>query len=76
MKKLVLFFIDGLGLGPDNPDCNPLRSLFARLMSGRKLVDTEGPLFFPNGVLIPTDPTMGVPGTPSPPPVRHRYSPG
>ena len=64
MKKLVLFFIDGLGLGPDNPDCNPLRSLFTRLMSGRKLVNTEGPLFFPNGVLIPTDPILGVPGIP------------
>ena len=64
MKKLVLFFIDGLGLGPDDPDYNPLRSLFTRLMSGKKLVNTEGPLFFPNGVLVPTDPILGVPGIP------------
>ena len=64
MKKLVLFFIDGLGLGSDNPEHNPLRTLFTSLMSGKKLVDTEGPLFFPNGVLIPTDPILGVPGIP------------
>ena len=64
MKKLVLFFIDGLGLGPDDADRNPMRLLFTDLMSGRKLVDTKGPVFFPNGVMIPTDATLGVPGIP------------
>jgi hypothetical protein len=64
MKKLVLFFIDGLGLGPDDPESNPLRSLFTGLMSGKKLIDTDGPVFFPNGVMIPTDATLGVPGIP------------
>ena len=64
MKKLVLFFIDGLGLGPDDPDINPLRLLFTDLMSGKKLVATEGPIFFLNGVMIPTDATLGVPGIP------------
>ncbi len=64
MKKLILFFIDGLGLGPDDPVSNPMRTLFTELMSGEKLINREKPLFFPGGVLVPTDALLDVPGIP------------
>ena len=64
MKKLILFFIDGLGLGPDDPVSNPMRTLFTELMSGGKLINREKPLFFPGGVLVPTDALLDVPGIP------------
>lgn len=64
MKKLILFFIDGLGLGQDDPVNNPMRNLFTELMSGEKLISRDKPLFFPGGVLVPTDAFLGVPGIP------------
>ena len=64
MQKLLLFFIDGLGLGADDPINNPMRDLFSDLMGGERLIKREAPLFFPNGVLVPTDALIGVPGIP------------
>lgn len=64
MKKLLLFFIDGIGLGEDDELVNPLRDLFSGLMDGHRFVRCNGPLFFQGGVLVPTDPVMGVPGVP------------
>jgi hypothetical protein len=64
VNKLVLLFIDGLGLGPDDPAVNPVRSLFDGLLGGPNLTERDRPLFFDNGVLIPTDAVMGVPGIP------------
>ena len=63
-KKLLLFFIDGIGLGEDDPEINPLRGLFSPVMDGNPFVARSEPLFFSHGVLIPTDPIMGVPGVP------------
>jgi len=64
MKKLVLFFIDGLGLGEDSDEVNPVRGLFSGILNGNLLVRRDAPLYFPGGVLIPTDPKQGVPGIP------------
>ena len=64
MKKLILFFIDGLGLGPEDPAVNPMRSLFAGLLGGPRFVRRHAPYRFPGGVLVPTDAVMGVPGIP------------
>ena len=64
MKKLLLFFVDGIGLGEDDERINPLRDLFYGLMDGHRLVRCNGPIFFRGGVLVPTDPVMGVPGMP------------
>ena len=64
MTKLVLFFIDGLGLGPDDPAVNPMGSLFETVLGGPHLKEQKEPLFFENGVLIPTDAVMVVPGIP------------
>jgi 2,3-bisphosphoglycerate-independent phosphoglycerate mutase len=64
MKKLLLFFIDGIGLGEDDERINPIRGLFSNLMAGERLVKHAAPLFFPQCVLMPTDPVMGVAGVP------------
>ncbi len=64
MKKLLLFFIDGIGLGEDDKQINPLRDLFSGIMDGKRFVRCEGPIYFRSGVLIPTDPVMGVTGIP------------
>lgn len=63
-KKLLLFFIDGIGLGPDDRGANPIRDLFSGVMPGTRLVEQESAQFFKGGVLIPTDAVMGVPGVP------------
>ena len=63
-KKLLLFFIDGIGLGLDDVVANPIRDLFSGVMPGAGLVEQESARFFKGGVLIPTDAVMGVPGVP------------
>ncbi len=63
-KKLLLFFIDGIGLGLDDGEANPIRDLFSGVMPGTRLVEQESAQFFKGGVLIPTDAVMGVPGVP------------
>lgn len=64
MKKLLLFFVDGIGLGEDDERINPLRDLFCGLMDGHRFVRRNGSLYFRGGVLVPTDPVMGTPGIP------------
>jgi hypothetical protein len=64
MKKLLLFFIDGIGLGEDDQEINPIRTLFSPLMDGEHLIRCDSPRYFSSGVLIPTDPKLGVAGIP------------
>lgn len=64
MRKLFLFFIDGIGLGIDDPEVNPIRGLFSPLMGGAPFVEYPEPLRFPGGVLIPADAVLGVEGIP------------
>jgi len=60
-KSVILFFIDGLGLGKNdefNPlaqieDCEPLNNLA-----------DEKKEIFKNGILVPTDPRLGIEGRP------------
>ncbi len=63
MKKLFLFFIDGIGLGDDIP-ANHVRSLFASVTGNTSLVETGTPLFFDGGVIVPVDACLGVGGIP------------
>ena len=63
MRKMLLFFIDGLGLGADSPE-NPVKDLFATITGGVPLTKAVKPVFFENGVLIPTDAVLGVDGIP------------
>jgi len=62
-KRLVLLFLDGVGLGADS-DANPLRMLFRNLLCDGGLVRRDGPLHCGESVMVPTDPLMGVPGVP------------
>lgn len=60
---MFLFFIDGIGLGPDN-DGNHIKKLFRTTLDGTPLVESTEPVFFPDGVIIPTDAVLGVDGIP------------
>lgn len=57
---VLLLFVDGLGLGEDDPDRNPVAR--ARLTRLRLLRDRPAP--DPAAILIPTDACLGVGGLP------------
>ncbi|MBI4978190.1 MAG: hypothetical protein HZC28_11955 [Spirochaetes bacterium] len=67
-NKLLLLFIDGIGLGSDDPAVNPLVAdpdpLFSGLMDGTRLTSTRCVRRFTNGALVPVDANLGVPGLP------------
>lgn len=56
----LLLFVDGLGLGEDEPDKNPVAR--ARLNRLRLLRDRPTP--DPTAILVPADACLGVPGLP------------
>lgn len=58
--SVLLFFIDGLGLGVDDPETNPVAR--ARLRRLRLLRDHPSP--DPEAQLVPADACLGVPGLP------------
>jgi hypothetical protein len=62
-KKLVLLFLDGVGLGED-AETNPVRGLFADFLCDGGLTRRTEPLHCPLSVLVPTDAVMGVAGIP------------
>ncbi len=67
MRKVLLIFIDGLGLGEDDPATNPLvrfDPLFLRSLFGRPLVRNLGCIRSDQVCLVPTDANLGVPGLP------------
>ncbi|MBI3975273.1 MAG: metalloenzyme, partial [Armatimonadetes bacterium] len=63
---VLLLFLDGVGLGEEDPQHNPwvraptpaLRALLGRPLAGQERIERDGVL------LIPTDATLGVPGLP------------
>ncbi len=63
MKKLFLFFIDGIGLGPDNND-NPVKTVFSSVTNESLIIESRLPVYFKNGVMVPTDACLGVEGIP------------
>jgi len=58
---VVLFFIDGLGIGTRGPH-NPLDNL--EDATPLAVFQNEEPESFFGGVVVPTDPCLGVPGRP------------
>lgn len=66
--RVFLFFIDGLGLGPDDPDRNPLvraaLPTLSRLLEGRALTASSAGLETAMASLVPVDAGLGVPGLP------------
>lgn len=67
-KRVIFLFLDGVGLGSDDPATNPLAATnyptLNDLLQDRKPVATTGRLSTPYAELIPTDAGLGVPGRP------------
>ncbi|RME60319.1 MAG: hypothetical protein D6790_09500, partial [Caldilineae bacterium] len=68
MKRVIFLFLDGVGLGPDDPKTNPLVAAhlptLQELLDGAPLSVASGRVCTPHACLIPTDAAMGVPGRP------------
>jgi 2,3-bisphosphoglycerate-independent phosphoglycerate mutase len=65
---IMLLFIDGVGLGAEDPQVNPLVAArmdhLRGLLGGRPLVRAALPLTGPPTWAAVTDPTLGIPGLP------------
>lgn len=67
MRRVLLLFVDGLGLGPDDPAVNPLVAARTPVLDGllgRKLTRTAAPVRRDGALLVPLDATLGVEGLP------------
>lgn len=66
--RVFLCFIDGVGLGPDDPAANPLAAArmprLRALLGGRPLTKEYVPYSAPGLRVVATDPRLGVPGLP------------
>lgn len=66
-RQVLLLFVDGLGLGRDDPAVNPLaaaRTPCLDSLLGRKLAGISERVEHNGALLIPTDATLGVNGLP------------
>ncbi|MGH2399507.1 MAG: metalloenzyme [bacterium] len=67
MRRALLLFVDGIGLGPDDPAINPFAAVrtptLTRLL-GRHLTSIEGRIQRDGAMLVPLDATLGVDGLP------------
>lgn len=67
-KHILLIFLDGVGLGDDDPASNPFAAAnaptLAKLANGHRWVRDTGRQIGERSLFIPTDPRMGVPGRP------------
>lgn len=67
MRRVLLIFIDGLGMGENDPAANPLVRFdppFFRTIFGKPLVRELGLILNDEACLVPTDASMGIPGLP------------
>ncbi len=67
MQQVLLLFVDGVGLGDDDPAVNPIvaaRTPCLDALLGRKLVATPIPVETNGAMLIPTDATLATDGLP------------
>jgi 2,3-bisphosphoglycerate-independent phosphoglycerate mutase len=66
--KFLFLFMDGVGLGPDDPETNPLAAAhmpnLQRLLEGHKLVAGATPLENGRASLLALDATLDMPGLP------------
>jgi 2,3-bisphosphoglycerate-independent phosphoglycerate mutase len=66
--KILFLFLDGVGLGPDDPATNPLARAklpsIERLLGGLRLVGGKFPLSTQHATLLGLDACLGVPGLP------------
>jgi 2,3-bisphosphoglycerate-independent phosphoglycerate mutase len=68
MTHILLIFIDGIGLGDDDPAINPFAAAHTptlnALANGHRWLRSTGQQVSERAVFVPTDPRMGVPGRP------------
>jgi len=68
MSRVLLLFMDGVGLGAGDPACNPFAACempaLEGLLGGRKLVLETAPYVGDEATLLAIDATLGLPGTP------------
>lgn len=68
MARVLLLFMDGVGLGSDDPRLNPLASAsmpaLAALLGGRRLVRSAAPYEGAEATLLAIDACLGVDGLP------------
>jgi len=66
--NLLFIFLDGIGLGPDNPDTNPLARAemptLQSLLNGQKLLVSSAPFHGERASLLALDASLGVDGLP------------
>jgi hypothetical protein len=69
MRRVLFLFLDGVGLGPDDPDTNPLAvrgryPTLDALLEGCAPVAATGRRSTAHAELVPVDARLGVPGRP------------
>jgi hypothetical protein len=68
MTKILFIFMDGIGLGPDNPESNPLARVempfLESLLDGKKLIVSTAPFESEFVSLLALDAGLGVDGLP------------
>lgn len=69
MRRVIFIFLDGVGLGEDDPAANPLAvrnryPVFERLLEGHLPTGVTGRLSTAHAELVPVDAQMGLPGRP------------
>lgn len=67
MRRVLFFFVDGLGLGPDDAEINPVvaaRTPCLEGLLGRKMTATSDVINNDGALLVPTDATLGIDGLP------------
>jgi 2,3-bisphosphoglycerate-independent phosphoglycerate mutase len=66
--RVLFLFLDGVGLGPDDPNTNPLAQAampnLSRLLDGQRLVEGKTPRVTDRATVVALDACLGVPGTP------------
>ena len=65
---ILMFFLDGIGLGDDNADINPFAvanmSTLTALTNGKRWLRDTGQQESARALFIPTDPRLCIPGRP------------
>jgi hypothetical protein len=68
MSRLLLLFIDGIGLGDADPAINPFAAAtlptLTSLLAGRRIIAEAAPYHGAHASLIPIDATLGIAGLP------------
>lgn len=68
MRRVLVVFLDGVGLGSDDPARNPFAAArmpeVRRMLGGARLLASSAPYHGPLATLLVVDAGLGVPGTP------------